>query len=145
MVDLLNFSFWSEEKEEELFKVDYEGIQYTGYWSLCAAINRAIDEGIPVTEASWWVSASDDDFEYIFRSDTIGKIPLLGERIRLLRDHGTILLTKFGGTFVNVIAAADGDAIKLLNLIICNFYSFMDVSTFQGESGTFKSFEIIND
>jgi hypothetical protein len=133
MVDLLNFSFWSD--RDEPFAVDYEGVQYTGYWSLCAAINRAIDEGIPVTEASWWVSASDDEFEYIFRSDTIGKIPLLKERIRLLRDHGAILLAKFGGAFVNVISAADGDAVKLLNLVTCNFYSFMDVSTFQGDTG----------
>src|SRR5581483_11579266 len=76
LVDLLNFSFWSDlEKEkgsncQEKFSIYYKDKRYTGYWSLCAAINRgtclfnliskktyslitklllAIDEEIPIT------------------------------------------------------------------------------------------------
>ncbi len=42
VVDLLNFSFWSDD-ESRRYAVTYRGKAWTGYWSLCAAINRAID------------------------------------------------------------------------------------------------------
>jgi len=44
-MDLLNFSFWSEKNEEERFAVEYRGKKWTGYWSLVAALQRALDEG----------------------------------------------------------------------------------------------------
>lgn len=44
-MDLLNFSFWSEKDEDERFTVEYKGKKWTGYWSLVAALQRAIDEG----------------------------------------------------------------------------------------------------
>lgn len=47
-MDLLNFSFWSEKSEEERFAVEYQGKKWTGYWSLVAALQRALDEGRPL-------------------------------------------------------------------------------------------------
>jgi hypothetical protein len=44
-MDLLNFSFWSEKQENERFAVEYKGKRWTGYWSLVAALQRALDEG----------------------------------------------------------------------------------------------------
>lgn len=44
LVDTLNFSFWSERDEHKCL-VGYRGTTYSGYWSLCAAVNRALDEG----------------------------------------------------------------------------------------------------
>ena len=44
-MNLLNFSFWSELSEEERFAVEYKGTKWTGYWSLVAALQRALDEG----------------------------------------------------------------------------------------------------
>ena len=45
-MDLLNFSFWSEEKvESKRFSIEYRGKKWTGYWSLVAALQRALDEG----------------------------------------------------------------------------------------------------
>ena len=42
VIDLLNFSFWTEEDRPK-YCVSYAGREWTGYWSLCAAFNRAID------------------------------------------------------------------------------------------------------
>lgn len=42
LADTLNFSFWSA-SDEEKYMVRYGGSDHTGYWSLCAAINRALD------------------------------------------------------------------------------------------------------
>ena len=44
-MDLLNFSFWSEKGNDERFAIDYKGKIWTGYWSLIAALQRALDEG----------------------------------------------------------------------------------------------------
>lgn len=45
-MDLLNFSFWSgEEEEPKRFCIEYRGKLWTGYWSLVAALQRALDEG----------------------------------------------------------------------------------------------------
>lgn len=41
LCDTLNFSFWAE-TPDDLPQVEYEGKNYTGYWSLCAALNRAL-------------------------------------------------------------------------------------------------------
>lgn len=44
-MDLLNFSFWSEKSEEDRYSVTYKDKRWTGYWSLVAALHRALDEG----------------------------------------------------------------------------------------------------
>lgn len=45
-MDLLNFSFWSEESDQSRrFAIEYHDRRWTGYWSLVAALQRALDEG----------------------------------------------------------------------------------------------------
>ena len=45
-MDLLNFSFWSETVDpNERFAVQYRDKLWTGYWSLVAALQRALEEG----------------------------------------------------------------------------------------------------
>lgn len=44
-VNLLNFSFWSELPDDQRFAVEYKDRKWTGYWSLVAALKRALDEG----------------------------------------------------------------------------------------------------
>lgn len=44
-MDLLNFCFWSEKGPDDRFAVQYKGKKWTGYWSLVAALQRALDEG----------------------------------------------------------------------------------------------------
>jgi hypothetical protein len=44
-MDLLNFSFWSENNNDERFAIEYKDKKWTGYSSLVAALQRALDEG----------------------------------------------------------------------------------------------------
>lgn len=46
-MDLLNFCFWSDRKDEdeERFAVEYRGKRWRGYWGMVAALRRAMDEG----------------------------------------------------------------------------------------------------
>lgn len=52
MMDLLNFSFWSDcTNEGKRYLVEFAGKTWTGYWSLVAALQRALEEGMyPIAE-----------------------------------------------------------------------------------------------
>ncbi|KAF9208308.1 hypothetical protein BGZ49_009270 [Haplosporangium sp. Z 27] len=125
LVDLLNFSFWSEIDIDDTgvahpdrYRVTFHGMGYTGYWSMVAAINRenialsdinktnltlilhlALEEGIPITTPEFFASEErlpDKEIERIFRSDTKEQIPLLQDRIRVMREAGRVLTESYG-------------------------------------------------
>lgn len=65
-MDLLNFSFWSEEEEEpKRFCIEYRGKLWTGYWSLVAALQRALEEGrFPYWTIFFGTTNADSNFRY---------------------------------------------------------------------------------
>ncbi|XP_054843435.1 queuosine salvage protein isoform X2 [Eublepharis macularius] len=136
LVDALNFSFWSEHEDHKCL-VKYKGKMYSGYWSLCAAVNRALDEGIPITSASYYATMTLEQVRHVFCSDTDVPMPLLEERHRVLNETGTVLLEKFGGSFLTCVKQSGKSAQKLLQLVVENFPSFRDEATFQGKKVAF--------
>ncbi len=58
-----------------------------------ACLRRALDEGVPITTPRYWNDSlgSDDVLRHVFRSATDEQIPLLEERIAMLREAGMIL------------------------------------------------------
>ena len=56
-MDLLNFCFWPEGSSEAGFAIDYNGTRWTGYWSLVAALRRALDEGLLPSHTSSFLIA----------------------------------------------------------------------------------------
>lgn len=113
-MDLLNFSFWSELPSDERFAIEYKGQHWTGYWSLVAAMQRALEEGkpipatsrfrrikktnnpqgIPITDPHYWHNEEECNMEslrHIFRSSTEEEMPLLEERLECLRESGKVL------------------------------------------------------
>ncbi|ORX56782.1 hypothetical protein DM01DRAFT_1303086 [Hesseltinella vesiculosa] len=139
LVDLLNFSFWSDLDQEDRmnphpdrYAVHYKGVTYTGYWSLCAAINRALDDNIPVTDPKYLAQANPEDLAKIFRSDTKEQVPLLDLRVRLMKEAGITICQHFGGSFVHCLQRANHSAQALLDLLLEHFPSFRDVHEFKG-------------
>ncbi|KHO01853.1 uncharacterized protein MAM_00854 [Metarhizium album ARSEF 1941] len=61
-MDLLNFSFWSELPDDERFAIEYRGRRWTGYWSLVAALQRALDETAADGSAAQLVNLLAGDF-----------------------------------------------------------------------------------
>uniref|UniRef100_A0A8C4WUH7 Queuosine 5'-phosphate N-glycosylase/hydrolase n=1 Tax=Eptatretus burgeri TaxID=7764 RepID=A0A8C4WUH7_EPTBU len=136
VVDTLNFSFWSE-SEEQKYLVHYGGKAHSGYWALCAAINRALDEGIPITSAAYYSQMNVDELAYVLRSDSNTAIPLLQERHGALTESGTVLLQHYSGSFLSCLRQSERSAQKLLHLIINDFSSFRDEGIFQGQPVSF--------
>ncbi|KAL4921441.1 hypothetical protein BDW62DRAFT_174692 [Aspergillus aurantiobrunneus] len=134
-MDLLNFSFWSAETAEKRFAIDYRGKKWTGYWSLVAALQRALDEDIEITNPEFWVNeeeCTEELIKHVFRSATDEEIPLFKERLECLREAGRVLCSDFDGSFINCIYDANHSAAALVNLLAENFSCFRDEAVFQG-------------
>lgn len=95
LMDLTNFSFWSgQDDPDQRFAVDFQGKRWTGYWSLVAAIARALDEGVAITSPSFWVNeteCTDEMLKHLFRSATSEDMPLIEDRIYCIREAGYVL------------------------------------------------------
>ncbi|XP_067935873.1 queuosine 5'-phosphate N-glycosylase/hydrolase-like [Watersipora subatra] len=136
LVDALNFSFWSSDSDKK-YCVSYKGKTYTGYWSMCAAINRAIDEGIPITSALYCKELSLKEARRVFRSDSETDLPMLEQRVKVMNDIGTVLLSKYDGKFTNCILQAVGNAQMLLASVVKSFPCFKDEGVFNGKNVSF--------
>lgn len=99
-VDLLNFSFWSNfddhdtgHSSSQRFSVSYKGTLYTGYWSLAAAINKALDQGIPITSPAFWASPEFTEaiLRKVFESETEEQVPLFKERLAVMKEAGSVI------------------------------------------------------
>ncbi|XP_044021257.1 queuosine salvage protein-like isoform X3 [Aphidius gifuensis] len=133
VLDTLNFSFWPRDGDN---KWNVNG--HTGYFALCAAIKRAVDEGIPIIDPNYYVNITCEELGKILRPDEgAGIAPLLEERVKSLQQVGRILLDKFNGTFVECIKASNKSAEKLLKIIVNNFECYRDEADFYGHRVSF--------
>ncbi|KAM9305154.1 queuosine 5'-phosphate N-glycosylase/hydrolase-like [Gastrophryne carolinensis] len=134
--DTLNFSFWSENQDNK-YLVKYKGKMYSGYWSFCAAINRALDEGIPITTPSYYSKVTLEQLKHVFRSDTDIPITMIETRLEILHQTGKILMEKYGGSFLNCVKLSEKSAVKLMNLVVEHFQSYRDEGLFQDKKVAF--------
>ncbi|KAF8630944.1 hypothetical protein AX17_005301 [Amanita inopinata Kibby_2008] len=160
LISSLNFSFWSEkEGQKGRYGVEWrdawelgggEGARrtvWTGYWSLVAALDRALaDDGIPVTDPHFYSSETrcpDSVIEHVFRPapQCTEEMPLLKERIAIMRQVGRILCTDFGGSYLGFIEAfhkrhdGKGTALDLVKMVTETFPSFRDETHLNGRKG----------
>ncbi|XP_026177478.1 queuosine 5'-phosphate N-glycosylase/hydrolase isoform X1 [Mastacembelus armatus] len=135
VVDTMNFSFWPD-KQGQQCEVTYKGTTYTGYMTLCAAISRAMDEGIPITDPKYFSQTSVEELAHILRSDNEAPMPMLQERHQVLTEGGRVLL-EHGGSFRSFISQAGKDARKMLELIVEKIPSYRDEAIYEGKRVSF--------
>ncbi|KAL0206569.1 hypothetical protein P9112_001876 [Eukaryota sp. TZLM1-RC] len=132
VLDSLNFSFWNDDLTP--YTVLYKGTLQKGYWGLCAALNRALDENIPIISPSYYSQVDKETLIHVFRpSDSSKPIPMLEERLEILHENGGILCSKYKGCFTNVLNQCNQSAIKLIQLVVAEFPSFNDSCHFGDE------------
>lgn len=121
----LSFSYWGEPK----WTVEHKDKKHDGAWGMILALGRGIEEGATLTNFEFCYKISKEEFAHILRGNT--EIPLLEERWKILREIGLNMTAKFGGKAKNLIAEANGNSQKLLELIVQNFPSFLDTATYK--------------
>ena len=94
-MDLLNFSFWSDD-ESAPFEVEYRGRMWRGYWSLVAGLRRALEEGVPITEPTFWGSkrCNGRTLAYVFAG---GEGGARRKPKWLRREHGELVRAEDAG------------------------------------------------
>ncbi|CAL1687141.1 unnamed protein product [Lasius platythorax] len=123
----LNFSLWNPKSNRQWTVGGSEG-----YFGLCFAIKRAIDEGKPIWDPKYYTRITLNEFKHIFRSDdSETSLPRLLERFMILRQNGEVLLNKYQGTFVECIKSSEYDADKLIKLLFEEFESYRDEAVFE--------------
>ena len=128
LLDALNFCFWAEPHETR-WSIDYHGTQLNGYWAEAAALTRAVEDGIPLWDATYLSTISEEDMAAIFRGQ--GTIPLFAQRVQNAREVGHVLLERFDGQFAHAIEKVENDAIQLVQLLTDHFSSFRDVARYR--------------
>ncbi|XP_030636005.1 queuosine 5'-phosphate N-glycosylase/hydrolase [Chanos chanos] len=130
VVDTMNFSFWPDQPDQEC-EVKCRGTTYRGYMALCAAITRAMDEGVPITDGTYFSQMTLKQLEHVLRSDSATPMPMLRERHAALTEAGHVLM-QHGGSFRQFMSRGENDAEKMVSYIVENLPSYRDEATFEG-------------
>jgi len=129
VLDVLNHCFWPDE-DEPLWSVTYRGNEYSGYAGLAASLKRAMESGVPVTNASFLAGLSPGTLREILAGT--GEIPLLDARLENLREAGRVLLARWEGDIVNLVASAGRSAVDVVKGVVDSFSSFRDECRYRG-------------
>lgn len=132
LFNTINFSYWGEPK----WTIDFCGRPLDGAWGMLGALARAVsDEGFRLFEGDYLASIPEVDLRHVLRGNV--EIPMFQERLDILRQVGRTLAAEFDGSFVNLIHAAEKDAVALVRLLVARFPSFDDVATLDGHALAF--------
>lgn len=131
LLDALNFCFWAE-KDQPRWQIEYRGETLNGYWAEAASLTRAVEEGMPLWDASYLRTISREDMAHIFRGiPSSPPIPLFEQRVANAREVGQVLSERYDGQFSNAIEQARRNAVALTLLLASNFSSFNDVAQYR--------------
>jgi Potential Queuosine, Q, salvage protein family len=131
VLDALNFCFWAE-KGQKRWTIEYQGEILNGYWAEAAALKRAAEENIPLWDAQFLSTISEETIAHIFRGN--GTIPLLEQRVANTREVGRVLLANYQGQFSTMIEQAQGSAVKLVLSLVQHFPSFNDAALYRTQT-----------
>lgn len=132
VVDALNFCFWSVPgATRPRWSVTYEGETYNGYFALAAALRRAVERGVPLSEADYLAGVTEAELVELLAGDYgCEDIPLLHARLANLHEVGHALNTYWDGTFLNAIRHAGGSATRLVRAVVRAMPAFNDVAPY---------------
>ncbi len=137
VLDAQNFCFWSWAGDrDERWTVEYEGERHDGYWGLVAALRKAVDRGQPLWDADYLLTAPDTELAAIFAPAEPGGVPIpqLERRVAHFREVGNGLREL---PIEELIGAADGSAVALVESVRQRFPSFDDITMVAGQEARF--------
>lgn len=131
LYDCLNFCFWSDRP----WVVTFAGIEWTRTFAMLAGLVRASKADETWLLAERWTDVRESDVAEMFGG--VGRIPLLDQRVEVLRETGAVLLSRYDGNFANLVEEARGQAPTVARLLARDFPSFRDVARYDNEPVAF--------
>lgn len=134
LVNTINFSYWPDTNQQK-WTCNFANKTYSGSYGLFACMKKAIFEGSPLFSSNYLEKISEDDLRHILQSE-VNEIPMLKERVRILREVGRTL-NELGCNFSDIVPKAENSAIELINLIFEYFPCFRDIHFYKGNQFNF--------
>lgn len=124
VLDSLNFCFWPEPRWR------YRG--HDGYIALAMALTEAVGRETPILEAAFLAQIDGTQLRDIL--DGENEIPLLDERVKVLREAGMVLQEKYDGQAARLVERAGRSVVRLVELLAQDFSSFRDEASYRGRT-----------
>ena len=122
VLDSLNFCFWPEPRWR------YRDLD--GYVALATALKDAVMRGDCLLDAAFLAQMDRAKLQEIL--DGENEIPLLEERVAILREVGTVLQKEYSGQAARLVERAGRSAEHLVELLAQDFSSFRDEALYRG-------------
>ena len=130
LLDTLNFCFWPPVGMQK-WEVEYEGTLVSGYYALALALKKAMEGGLPLTNAHYLAGLSMGELEEILIGR--GALQLMESRLQIVRELGRVLLENHQGRPEHLVAAAERSAAALARRLGQELSSFRDQATYRGK------------
>ena len=130
LINTLNFVF-----TDFLTSVKYKIENYSDTDAMVYQIDKALDQGIPLTQGRFMRDMNLKEFKTLFTGNIV--MPMADEKVKILNNVGDILVTKYGGDWINFID--DGpkklydNGKGLVERLVRDFKRFDDHSIFENE------------
>jgi len=131
ILDSINFCFWPKPGADK-WEVQYKSETLSGYYALAASLKKAIESGIPITDAHYLAELSLGTLRQILGAN--GELQLIEARAHILNELGAFLIAKYNGEVNRLVEAAEKSALKLVGLLVENLPSFRDVAEYYGKT-----------
>jgi hypothetical protein len=123
------FCFWGYPQK---WTIEYQDKKLDGWWALMACVQRAIENGVPMGNGAYLSALNNKSAGEIFRGNP--EIPLLKERVEILRGIGLVLEAKFQSRFSHFLKISPHEALNLMLQIVEQFPGFNDQAKYKGRN-----------
>jgi hypothetical protein len=128
---LLNFAF-TDFRTGVKFTAAHGGRMWSDSEGLFACMKRALEKGLPFLRGEYLRTVTRRDLQQIFRGNL--ELPLLDERVEILRAAGETLTAQYGGRYCNFVRAGRPRAFDrgrgLVERLVAEFPRFRDISRY---------------
>jgi hypothetical protein len=133
VADVIDTAFTDFEKHEK-FQMDYGGKHWSDSEAEFACIKRALDQGIPFLDGNYLAKITRPELNKIFEGNI--EMPMLDEKLEVLRQAGQVLAEKYDGRFHKFVRSCSprlyDSGNGLIERLVKEFPRFNDVSTLDG-------------
>ena len=129
ILDSINFCFWPKPGADK-WEVQYKSESISGYYALAASLKKAIESGIPITDAHFLAELPLGKLKQIL--DGNGDLQLMEARAHILNELGEFLIKEYDGEAYRLVESAENSALNLVGLLVQNLPSFRDVAEYYG-------------
>jgi hypothetical protein len=134
VADLIDTAF-TDFQSREKFQVDYAGKHWSDSEAEFACMKRALDRGVPLLDGTFLAGITRSELDEVFRGNI--EMPMLDEKLQVLRQAGAVLAEKYGGRFHRFVHSCaprlydNGNG--LIDRLVTEFPRFNDRSALDGQ------------